>query len=60
MENLVPWKKKVNKYHDEADEDEGTPRAPKLIDTMQTPAFVMRDEHNAEVMKTLKFKQWWK
>jgi len=58
MESLVPWKKKVNKYHDEADDDEAVPRAPKLIDTMQEPTFIMRDETNAEAMKRLKLK-WW-
>jgi len=58
MDSLVPWKKKVNKHRDEADGDDLGPRAPKLIDVMQTPEFVMRDEHNAEAMKTLKIK-WW-
>lgn len=58
MASLVPWKFKVNKHHDEADGDDLGPRAPKLINTMQEPEFIMRDETNAETMKTLKIK-WW-
>jgi hypothetical protein len=58
MASLVPWKKKVNKYRDEADGDDFGPREPKFIDTMQTPEFIRRDETNAEAMKTLKIK-WW-
>jgi len=56
MASLVFWKKKVSKYRDEADDDELGPRAPKLTDTMQPAAFVMRDETNAEAMEKMKFK----
>jgi hypothetical protein len=58
MASLVPWKKKVNKYRDEADGDKLESRGPRLIDTIQEPEFIMRDETNAEVMKALKIK-WW-
>lgn len=52
------WRKKRDKYRDEMDEDEIEARDVKLIDTLQDPQFVMRDEHNAEAMKKLKIK-WW-
>jgi hypothetical protein len=53
MESLVKWKKKVSLYRDEADDDDLGPRSPKLTDTMQPCAFIMRDETNAESMKKL-------
>lgn len=58
MESLVSWKKKVDKYDDEADGDFIDAREVKLTDQMQDPEFVMRDEHNAEAKKKLGFKQW--
>jgi hypothetical protein len=56
MDSLVPWKKKRDEYHDEADEDEiGTPR---LVDSMQECKFIARDETNAKAMRSMKIK-WW-
>jgi hypothetical protein len=60
MDTLVYWKRKTSKYRDEADEDSLGPREPKLIDAMQTPEFIMRDETNAEAMKNLKIKWKWR
>jgi len=59
MHSLVPWKKKRDKYDDEMDEDTTEVRSPKLTGTMQEPAFIMRDEVNAEAFKRLKLKKWW-
>ena len=56
METLVFWKKKRDKYRDEADGDDLGPRVPRLTDTMQDAEFIMRDETNAEAMKHLKIK----
>lgn len=56
MDSLVHWKKKKDKYDDEMDEDESEVRSPILIDTMQEPTFIMRDETNAEAMRKLKIK----
>lgn len=56
MASLVIWKNKVNKYHDEADGDYLGPRSPKLIDTIQSSEFIMRDETNAKSMKAMNMK----
>ena len=58
MESLVSWKKKRDKYCDEADGDGHQVRAPKLVDTMQDVEFIMRDETNAKAMRRMKIK-WW-
>ena len=46
----------MNSYHDEADGDDLGPRGPRLIDTMQNPEFIMRDETQAKAMKKLGIK----
>lgn len=57
MDSLVHWKRKRDKYNDEADGDFDV-RSPRLTDTMQTPEFIKRDETNARAMKVMKAK-WW-
>lgn len=54
MASLVAWKKKVSLNRDEADDDDLGPRNPRLTDTMQPCAFIMRDETNAEALEKLK------
>lgn len=59
MESLVFWKRKRDKYDDEADEDDTEAREPRLVDSMQESKFIMRDETNAKAMKTMRMKKWW-
>jgi hypothetical protein len=58
MESLVHWKRKRDKYYDEADEDDSEVRETRLVDSMQECKFIMRDETNAKAMRSMKIK-WW-
>jgi len=59
MESLISWKKKRDKYDDEADEDDSEIRCPRLVDSMQESNFIMRDEANAKSMRKMGFRSWW-
>jgi len=56
--SLIKWKKKLDKYRSEADDDALGIKGPRLVDTMQEPGFIMRDETNARAMRAMKMKQW--
>lgn len=58
MAELVPWKKKEERYFDN-DEELGEAKAPKFIKPPKEVKFIMKDETNAEAMKAMKIK-WWK
>jgi hypothetical protein len=55
MDTLISWKRKRDKYNDEADGDFEV-RCPRLTDQMQTPEFIKRDEANAKCMRAMKIK----
>jgi hypothetical protein len=54
MDTLVPWKRKLDEYHEEDDEDTIGINGPRLVNSMQECNFIMRDETNAKAMHILK------
>jgi len=55
-DSLVKWKKKLDKYTSDADDDTLGIKGPRLTDTIQEPGFIMRDEANAKAMRIMKLK----